>query len=200
LLLTDDRLQITDLNGSIFSGTIRGQADISLAKNDERYQASIAAEHVEFARLTDLYFNYKTAQGSMNGQYEWSGRGADARSMSGNGQIEVRNGDVFAIPLFGPLSDLLNSVIPGIGYRVARKATMSFTITDGVIRTPDFHVDGGVFGMVGHGDSHFLDDKIAFDLRVDAGGPGVVLTPLYKFFEYRAEGSLSHPTWRAKNL
>ncbi len=200
LLLTDDRLQITDLRGSVLSGTIRGHADISLAKNDQLYSAGIVAEGVDFPRLTDLYFGYKTAHGAMNGRYEWSGRGSDPRSMNGRGDIDVRNGDVFAIPLFGPLSDLLNGVLPGVGYRVARKATMSFATKDGIIRTSDFHVDGGTFGMVGHGDSHFLDDKIDFDVRVDAGGPGFVLTPLYKFFEYRAEGSLSHPTWRAKHL
>jgi hypothetical protein len=112
----------------------------------------------------------------------------------------VRNGDVFAIPLFGPLSDLLNAVVPGVGYRVARKAAMSFTISGGVIRTSDFHVDGGIFGMVGHGNSHFLDDKIDFNVRVDASGAGFVLTPLYKFLEYRAEGSLSRPTWRAAHF
>jgi AsmA-like C-terminal region len=200
LILTDDRLQIPEFSGSIFSGAIRGHADISLAKNDERYRAFIATEGIDFPRLTNLYFNYKTAQGAMNGQYEWSGKGSDARTMEGKGEIDVRNGDVFAIPLFGPLSDLLNAVVPGVGYHVARKAAMSFTISDGVIRTSDFHVDGGIFGMVGHGDSHFLDDKIDFNVRVDASGAGVVLKPLYKFLEYHAEGSLNHPTWRAAHF
>jgi AsmA-like C-terminal region len=200
LLLTNDRLQITDLNGSIFSGAVRGRSDISLAKNDGRYDALIAAEGIDFQRLTNLYFNYKTAQGSMDGQYEWTGKGGEARTMNGKGNLVVRNGDVFAVPLFGPLSDLLNAVLPGFGYRVARKASMSFTISDGDIRTSDFHVDAGTFGMVGHGESHFLDDKIDFDVRVDAGGAGFVLMPLYKIFEYKAEGSLNHPTWRAKHF
>jgi AsmA-like C-terminal region len=200
LLLTDDRLQITELSGSIFSGAIRGRADISLAKNDGRYRAFVSADGIDFPRLTNLYFGYKAAQGSMNGQYEWTGKGSDARTMNGKGDITVRNGDVFAVPLFGPLSDLLNAVLPGFGYRTARKANMSFTIDDGVIRTSDFRVDAGTFGMVGHGDSHFLDDKIDFDVRVDASGPGFVLMPLYKFFEYKAEGSLKNPTWRAKHF
>jgi hypothetical protein len=54
--------------------------------------------------------------------------------------------------------------------------------------------------MVGHGDANFVDDKIDFDVRIDASGAGFVLTPLYKFFEYQAEGSLSHPTWRPRNF
>jgi hypothetical protein len=200
LLLTNDRLQISELNGAVFSGTLQGNADISLAKNDQRYQATMTVDRVDFPRLTDLYFKYKTSTGSMNGRYEWTGNGSDARSMSGKGEVDVHNGDVFAIPLFGPLSDILNKLMPGIGYRVARKANMSFTIKDGVIRTSDFHVDAGVFGMVGQGNAHFLDDKIDFDVRIDASGAGIVLTPLYKFFEYKAEGSLKKPDWHPKIL
>jgi AsmA-like C-terminal region len=198
LLLTDDRLQISELNGTIFSGTVRGAADISLAKNDQRYRATMTVDHVDFPKLTDLYFKYKTAAGLMDGRYEWMGNGSDARTMNGKGEVEVRNGDVFAIPLFGPLSDILNKIMPGVGYRVARKANMSFTIKDGVIRTSDFHVDGGTFGMVGQGNARFLDDKIDFDVRIDASGAGVVLTPLYKFFEYKADGSLKKPDWHPK--
>src|SRR3989440_5048837 len=165
LLLTDDRLQISELNGTIFSGSVRGGADISLAKNDQRYRATMTVDHVDFPKLTDLYFKYKTAVGLMNGRYEWTGTGSEARTMNGKGEGEVRNGDVFAIPLFGPLSDILNKVMPGVGYRVARKANMSFMIKDGIIRTSDFHVDGCTFGMVGQGNAHFLDDKIDFDVR-----------------------------------
>jgi hypothetical protein len=198
LLLTDDRLQISELNGPIFSGTVRGGADISLAKNDQRYRATMTVDHIDFPKLTDLYFKYKTAAGLMNGHYEWTGTGSDAQTMNGKGEVEVRNGDVFAIPLFGPLSDILNKIMPGVGYRVARKANMSFTIKDGVIHTSDFHVDGGTFGMVGQGNAHFLDDKIDFDVRIDASGAGFVLTPLYKFFEYKAEGSLKKPNWHPK--
>jgi hypothetical protein len=200
LLFTSDRLQITQLTGRIFSGDIRGSADILLVRNNERYRADMAIERVEFPRVTELYYGYKTAQGFMSGQYEWVSLGSDARSMNGKGSIEVRNGDIFAIPVFGPLSDLLNKVLPGFGYRVAREATATFTIKNGLIKMPDLHVDAGAFGMVGHGNAQFLDDEIDFDVRVDASGAGVVLTPLYKFFEYGAEGRLSHPTWRAKNF
>ena len=198
LLLTNDRLQISELDGAIFSGTLQGNADISLEKNDQRYRAIITLDGVDFPRLTDLYFKYKTSTGSMNGRYDWTGNGSDARSMSGKGDVDVRNGDVFAIPLFGPLSDILNKLMPGIGYRVARKANMSFTVKDGVIRTPDFRVDAGLFGMVGQGNAHFLDDKIDFDVRIDASGAGIFLNPLYKFFEYKAEGSLKKPDWHPK--
>jgi len=196
LVFTDDRLQITDLKGALFAGRVNGNADISLAHNDPRYRATVAVQHVDFPRLTELYYNYKTSQGQLNGSYDFTGLGSDARSMRGNGKLEVTNGDVFAIPIFGPLSGLLNAVLPGkMGYSIARKAEASVTIKDGVIHTDNFETAGKLFSMVGHGDIHFLDDKLDFYMRMNASGPGILLTPVYKLFEYTGEGSLKHPDW-----
>ncbi len=200
LLFTDDRLQILSLDGDTFSGHLSGNADISLARSNQHYHAMMDVSGIDFPRLTDLYFDFKTAKGSMNGHYDWTGIGDDPRTMVGQGEIELRNGNVFAIPIFGPLSDLLNAIIPGFGYRVARKADAHFTLKDGVIHTTDFHVDGGTFGMAGRADLYFLANKLDADVRIDANGLGAVLAPLYKIFEYKGEGPLNHPTWRPKNF
>ena len=120
--------------------------------------------------------------------------------MSGSGKVEVTDGDVFAMPVFGPISDILNAILPGSGYSVARKATASFTIKDGIIHTDDFETAGTLFSMLGHGDIHFLDDKLDFELRMSAHGPGVLLTPMYKLFEYTGEGSLKKPNWHPKRF
>ncbi|MEY2481387.1 MAG: hypothetical protein QOI04_2314 [Verrucomicrobiota bacterium] len=200
LLFTDDRLQLNDVQGNLFSGTVQGNADISLAKNDSHYSAKLSVDGIDFPRLTDLYFKYQTSRGRLNGTYNFTGLGSNPRSMQGTGTIRVTDGDVFAIPIFGPLSDLLTKIIPGVGYSVARKADATFSIKDGVIHTDDFDVAGKLFGMIGHGDVHFLDDKLDFDVRINASGAGVLLAPMYKLFEYKGEGSLSHPNWHSKRF
>jgi hypothetical protein len=200
LLFTYDKLQIVDLKGALFSGTVRGTADISLAKNDPHYHAKIAIADINFPRLTDLYFNYKTAHGALNGKYDFTGPGSDPRLMQGSGKLEVTNGDVFAIPVFGPLSGILNSIIPGAGYSIAHRGSASFTVKNGIIHTDDFDAAGKLFRLLGHGDIHFLDDKLAFDLRVGGKGPSLLLTPVYKLFEYVGEGSLKKPDWHPKRF
>ncbi|HKP93158.1 MAG TPA: AsmA-like C-terminal region-containing protein, partial [Chthoniobacterales bacterium] len=200
LLFTDDRLQLLEMTGRLFNGDIRGTADISLAKNDNHYRASLTLDGVDFPKLADLYFKYNTAHGRLSGNYEWTGLGSEARLMEGNGNARVTDGDIFAIPVFGPLSELLSAIIPGAGYSLARQAKSSFTIKDGVIHTDDFKVSGKLFGMIGHGDVHFLEDKLDFDIRIEAGGAGVVLTPMYKLFEYKGEGSISKPNWHPKRF
>jgi len=200
LLFTDNRLQLSEIAGRLFNGDIRGTADISLAKGDPHYQANLTIEGVDFPRVADLYFKYETTRGRLGGTYDWTGSGSDARSMRGKGTAQVTDGDIFAIPVFGPLSTLLGAIIPGVGYSQAHKANAGFTVKDGVIHTDDFKVSGKLFGMVGHGDVRFLDDKLDFDIRVDAAGPGILLTPMYKLFEYKGEGSLSKPNWHPKRF
>jgi AsmA-like C-terminal region len=200
LLFTKDRLQISDVRGDLLDGTLRGNADISLVRNDPRYRASLSISEINFPRLTDLYFNYKTAQGLLRGTYEFNGLGNAWRTMRGKGKVEVSNGDVFAIPIFGPLSGILNHIVPGSGYSIARKANAGFTVANGIIHTEDFEAAGSLFSMLGNGDIHFLDDKLDFNLRLDMKGPGIVLMPMYKLFEYAGEGSLKKPDWHPKRF
>jgi hypothetical protein len=200
LLFTTDRLQILELHGGLLAGNLRGTADISLAHNDQRYRAKLTVDAMDFPRLTDLYWNYKTAHGQLSGTYDFAGVGGNARLMQGSGKVKVTNGDVFSIPVFGPLSGLLGAVIPGFGYSVAREATADFNIKAGTIHTDNLEVAGRLFSMVGSGDIHFLDDKLDFDVRVDPKGPGILLTPVYKLFEYKGEGSLKKPDWHLKQF
>jgi hypothetical protein len=203
LLFTNDRLQIVDLRGALFSGDVRGSADISLAKNNPRYQATLTVTNIDFPHLTDLYFSYyhyRTVRGQLSGAYKFDGFGADTRKMSGTGKLGVTNGDVFAIPVFGPISEILNHIVPGAGYSIARDADAKFTIREGIIHSDDFNVSGQLFSILGHGDVYFLDDKLDLDVRINGKGPGIVLAPVYKLFEYKAEGSLKKPDWHPKRF
>jgi hypothetical protein len=200
LLFTDDRLQILDLRGGLLSGTLRGNADISLARNDPHYRANVSVNGINFPLLTDLYYNYKTAHGLLSGTYDFTGLGSDPRTMNGRGKVEVTDGDVFAIPIFGPISGILNHIVPGSGYSIARKAIANFKINEGIIHTDDFEAAGTLFSMLGNGDIHFLDDKLDFNLRMNMKGAGILLTPVYKLFEYTGEGSLKKPDWHPKRF
>jgi hypothetical protein len=198
LLFTRDRLQLQEVRGVLLAGTLRGNADISLGRKDPGYHATVSVSEINFPLLTDLYYNYKTAQGILGGTYDFTGFGSDARTMRGRGKVEVSNGNVFAIPVFGPLSGILNRIVPGSGYSVAHNASAKLKIENGIIHTDDFEAAGALFSMLGHGDIHFLDDKLDFSLRLSMKGPGMLLTPVYKLFEYAGEGSLKKPDWHPK--
>jgi hypothetical protein len=199
LLFTSERLKISDVSASLLGGSLKGAADISLTGARPAHSASIALENVDFAGLTKLYFDYDNSRGRLSGRYEFSGRGDDARAMEGSGELSVTDGNVFAIPFLGPLSGVLNGIVPGMGLDVARQAAASFTIAEGVIATDDLVVQGKGFSMIGNGKLFFLDDRMDFNVRINAQGlPGVLLFPVSKLFEYTADQKLSKPVWRPK--
>ncbi|CAN5723744.1 hypothetical protein BH20VER1_BH20VER1_31820 [soil metagenome] len=200
VLITDDRVQLLNTEATLFGGSVKGAADIHTAKPDARASASLDVAGMEFPRLTSLYFGFQSSRGQLDGRYEFALQPHDTRTMRGSGRIKIANGNVFAIPVFGPLSGFLGSVFPGSGYSIAKTATATFQVADGVIQTEDLDVAGRLFSMRGRGDIHFLDDRLDMDVRIEPKGAGALLSPVYKLFEYKGEGSLSNPKWRAKNF
>ena len=150
--------------------------------------------------MKPFYFKYKTSQGALRGKFDFGGIGSDKKALHGAGNVEVTDGNVFAIPVFGPLSELVNKMFSGAGYSLAHEANAPFTIRNGVIHTERLKISGTLFAMLGHGDLNFVENALDFDIRIEAGGPGAVLTPLYKLFEYHGEGSLTKPVWRSKRF
>src|SRR5438309_4347448 len=123
LLFTNDRLQITDIRGALLAGALRGNADISLARNDPRYRAGISVSQINFPLLTDLYYNYKTAQGVLKGTYNFTGLGTDWRTMRGDGKAEITNEDICGIPIIGALLGILHKILTGRCHSIACTGT-----------------------------------------------------------------------------
>ena len=119
--------------------------------------------------------------------------------MRGDGSLRVEEGRVFAIPILGPLSEIINKIIPGAGFQAARLATADFTVGDEKINTKNLKIEGAGFSLFGSGDIYFVADKMNMSVRLNARGlPGLVLFPVSKLFEYVGTGSLSKPDWRPK--
>src|SRR5204863_3685659 len=112
---TNTILRIEDFSGSVLGGTLKGHADISLVRDQPGQTVGMRLENVDFQNLTKLYFDYDNAKGRLNASYYFTGKGDDARTMQGRGNIAVTDGDVFAIPFLGPLSGILNSIVNGMG-------------------------------------------------------------------------------------
>jgi hypothetical protein len=195
----DGRMRMTDIRAELLDGAVKGEADVSLLKAKPGHSARLEFAGVNFSKLTKLYFNYDESQGKLNGVFDFTGAGEDGRVMRGNGELTVIDGQVFAIPFLGPFSEILNKLVPGMGYQKARRAAATFTVSSGYIETKDFVIQGRGFSMIGDGRIGFLDDRLDFDMRLNAQGlPGVLLFPVSKLLEYETRGKFSKPAWHPK--
>jgi hypothetical protein len=201
LLILKDRLKISNLKASLYGGKAQANADISLILAQGDYTADIRLQDVDFPSVTKLYFDYDTSKGKLDGFYKFAGRGDSFKTIDGSGVLRVTEGDVLAIPVLGPFSGIFSEILPGIAYNYAKEASSSFTTKDGIISTDDFIAQGKAFLMLGNGKLNVVEDKMKFNIRINAQGTaGLLLSPVSHLFEYVSDGALSNPTWRPKRL
>ena len=191
---------IADIKSAeLMGGNVAVNAVVSIDPADPTFGATIDIRRVDFAQLTKLYFDYDDSLGVASGNFKFTARMGQEQQMRGEGSLRVEEGHVFAIPILGPLSDIINKIIPGAGFQTARLATADFTVGDGKISTKNLKVDGAGFSLFGYGDIYFVTDRMNMSVRINARGlPGLVLFPVSKLFEYVSTGSVSKPEWRPK--
>ncbi|MEI6033385.1 MAG: hypothetical protein WCS65_03770 [Verrucomicrobiae bacterium] len=184
---------------SFMGGDVVLKAIVSIDDRDPTFSADVKLSRVNFAQLTNLYFHYNDSKGVVSGGYKFRARMGQENLMQGAGSIRVEDGNVFAIPVLGPFSDILGAILPGVGYQTARVATADFTAANEKINTKNLVIEGAGFSMHGAGDIYFMTSRLDMSMRINARGiPGIVFYPVSKLFEYISTGTVSVPAWRPK--
>jgi hypothetical protein len=121
-------------------------------------------------------------------------------SWNGYGDAQLRDGLIWAIPIFGVLSKPLDTIMPGVGNSRVTKASATFVIANSVIRSDDLEMRSPALRLQYRG-------TVDFDRQVRARvtaeplrgtpvlGPvlNVALWPVAKLFQYKITGTLSDP-------
>lgn len=184
---------------SLYGGDVALKTQVSTNPADPTFGVDVSVNNVDFPSLTQLYFGYSKSQGAMSGHYAFTASLREPAKMRGSGSVRVEKGHVLAIPLFGPLSDVISAIIPGAGHESARLATADFTIADQWIRTKNLEIQGPGFELFGDGGVQFPTGRLDLSVRINAKGiPGLVLFPVSKLLEYVSTGFVSDPQWRPK--
>jgi hypothetical protein len=183
----------------IMDGEATVKAIVSIDPATPDFSADVNLSRVNFSKLTGLYFDYDDSKGVVTGQYKFQARMGQESLMTGQGSLRVEEGNVFAIPMFGPFSTILGSILPKFAYNTARLATVDFTVANKKITTHNLEIIGRGFSMFGDGDIYFLTGGLAMSMRINAQGiPGIVFFPMSKLLEYYSEGTISRPQWSPK--
>jgi hypothetical protein len=213
LQMVGRRIELTNFNASVYGGRFGGYGSFFPVGSDTnmRYEVTAHAEGISFAQLLKAITREKNPE-KHTGELSCSlfvagfigeGRGKTA---TGSGTINIKEGHLFELRVFGELSRILSYIYPGFGSFSQTALTASYVIQDGMVITEDADLEGTVLSLRGKGTYHFNE---TLDFRVQVmllrGGPvasvlRLMTFPVTKLLEFRLLGTVAEPRWRPVNL
>jgi hypothetical protein len=128
------------------------------------------------------------------------------KSWDGDGTIQLSEGLIWDIPLFGLLSPILNTIVPGLGNSRAKEGRATFTMTNSVIFSRDLEIVANATRLRYDGQVDFdgnVSARVEADLMRRVPGLGrlisTVFWPVTKLLQYDVSGTLSEPKLEPAN-
>jgi len=210
IVAPDGKVEITgeeldlDLKAKLFEGDVHVTGKFDLSENGTAFTSTVAIRKIDFGQLAETYELKTSSQGHFTGNATIAGNIGSLESIIANGSAVIHDGNVFAIPVLGPLSKMIDLMMPKkrqAGYSIASEASAKLYLSEGKLRAEEFNALAGGFNLVGGGTVDLIADDIDFDVQMNLrGAPGVVLYPVSRLFKYKGEGPIADPTWRPVNF
>ncbi|MDB6131217.1 MAG: hypothetical protein JWM04_2324 [Verrucomicrobiales bacterium] len=132
---------------------------------------------------------------------------SDTNVFQGYGRLNLRDGFIWEIPVFGVFSPVINAILPGFGKSKAKAAAGHFVITNSVASTDDLEIHASAVRLLYRGSvdlNQNLEASVEAELLRDTPLVGKIISlvfmPFSKLFEYTVTGTLSDPQLHAKYL
>lgn len=201
----DRRLSLKDVKADFYRGRAAGKADFDFSSEhrgaDFRFDLAVSNANVHLLAQDLSGSKSNRLEGLLTGHLDITkANSEDLQSAMGSGQVTLRDGLIWDIPVFGIFSPVLDTIMPGLGSSRAREGSATFTITNSVIHSDDLKIETLMARLRYWGT---IDLQGSLNARMEAEilrntwvvGPviSLVLWPVSKTFEYRVSGAISHP-------
>jgi hypothetical protein len=198
-----DHLTLSGIHAGFYGGEAAGSASFDFrSRQGAAFQFDLAMTNTQLkALVTDLAARTNNLEGLLSGRVIVnSANTADSGSWQGGGNMELRDGLIWEIPVFGVFSPVLNGIAPGLGNSRASAATGTFSIVNGVIRSDDLEIRTTGTRLRYRGTVNFegqvnarMEAELLRDMWVVGPIISTVFGPVSKLFEYKVSGTLSQP-------
>jgi hypothetical protein len=192
-------VRITGLKAGAFGGPITGKF---VSESDTSgFSGEITWSKIGMTPLASTYGFEVEGDGQLTGRIEFKLTDLDVATMQGKGLVALEDGELFSVPIFGPLSTIISKVVNNkrTGFERAKTAFCNFTIDDGILKTRDFQTQTTSVKFTGDGSIDLSERTIDFTIRLNARGLlGLItlpLRPFYGLFQFRGTGPLKDPEW-----
>ncbi|HTH49247.1 MAG TPA: AsmA-like C-terminal region-containing protein [Candidatus Limnocylindria bacterium] len=194
---------LTNIDADFHGGHLAGNVFVNLAEPEDptfRFDATFTDVQLR-SLLADLVPRTNRIEGLISGRLTVNeAHNGTNGAWYGGGEVRLRDGFLWDLPLFGGLSVAFDKLAPGLGQTRFSSGHATFTIKDRLIRTHDLQFDSPTMRLN-------ADGSVDFDARMDATmqaellrdvpllGPviGFALSPFSKLFEYDVRGTLGKP-------
>ena len=208
-------VEISALDVAMYDGSLSGDIAFHLprpgVKEPLKYDLRLGVKDVEFEDVirTLSQEKGKPYEGSLGGTIELAGEVGSGvgENLQGGGEIEIFDGRIMEIPLFGGLSVILTNLYSGLGVTKQTAFQADFTVEGVDLHLENVEVEGAVYSLKADGsyaiDTKTLDFDVEFQLLRDGVVGSVVrliTKPVTKLLEFDLGGTLLRPKWRPKTL
>lgn len=190
-----------DIAGDVLGGdmTLKGRLDENRVPNT--YEGEVRIGSMSFERFAKVYSPGDESIGDITGHFKFTGRMDDWRALKGGGALIIVNGNLLALPVLGPLTPVIGSILPSRikGYNVAKKADCTFEVANGFIVTDNLEAESSAFRIKSSGNVDFIRDDIDFNAEVRVRGiTGIVLLPVTTLLAYKGSGTVGDTRWNPR--
>jgi len=215
MCMTDRTNVLSAVRAELYDGEVGGAARFALPPSTNGHtviDVALKMKDLDFERVADVLSRDGETdyRGRLSGELALHGTlGAENHdSLHGNGLINIDDGRVFMLPLFGGLSDIMARLIPGLEFVLRQSdAFTEFSIQDSRVISDKVKIEGSVLSLSGTGHCGFdkgvdfhVQVKLMKDNNVVAKLVRLLTFPISKLFEFRLRGSLDDPDWYPVNF
>lgn len=207
LTLTDTGASIhladTEMKMEITSGLFGGRSTSNVVFSNfgspsTPYTGQLGVTSLNLSSIANLYSPNQKTKGTFSADFSFSGNLQTPYSLTGLGSASIRDGNIYAFPILGPLSPVVSLTLTdkNAGYSVAREGNAQFSTAGGVITLGSFEALTSTFRLTTAGTIDYRNDALDLSARLNArGAAGILLFPVSKLLEYRATGKIKEPVW-----
>lgn len=207
------KVWVRDLRGRMGDGAFQGNVEFDLPEGDQLHTAylingTVSNSWVHTWIPATMGPSNRESLGRVTGRLKLSGLIGEGQGMTarGEGTLDVHDGRLLEIPLLGPISRLLQHLIPGAGMAEQTAFQADVDIRDGRVHSTNAYLLGSTVSLEASGSVGFGGDlKFTVQLKLLRQGPvasvlRVITFPVTKLFEFNLSGTLGRPEWEPRNF
>lgn len=201
--IKSDRVEVTNLSFNTFQGPSRGYLTVyTSSPKHVKYKGAFQWSRLHLKDIGKLYKFDNAERGLLTGRLDFHGQGDNMRLFNGKGDLALERGNLFSVPMLGPLSPLVGAVLKKRNptRQQAENASCTFVIRRGVVHSNDFLATTRSLKFTGEGKIDLQKKEMDLLVRMNARGLFSVLSlplrPFMGLFQFNGTGYVMKPKWR----